>query len=478
LSTPKSFITPAIRNSVLIACASAFAVGCGFQQYIAKPISTEAITAKLQSKSTDTEAFHQYLIQNGYTRAQLPLQQWGVDDLTYCALFFHTSLDVARAQWRSAVSRQSGASEKPIPVANTHFARSNNANEDIRPFALGLSIDISFETANKRDIRIENARHLSEAAKLEVAQRAWELRNQVAQSLHAYQLNQKQIALLSSEQAFRNEIVAIFQKRLDLGAASSVELSNAKLQLQGTTAELNALQQKKLALRTNLASQIGLPLHAVETMQLTPVDELALPHGATESLSDAQKAALLNRLDIRIALERYSAAEAKLKLEIAKQYPDIVISPGYAYEFGDKIWSLGLSGLLTILNKNKIAISEAQQLREVEAAQFEALQNTVISEVNSAYAKVAQAKLTLEEQTKLYAQQKNNTQRITRRLSAGETDRLELAYAKLEEHFAEKNLTNASFELQSALIEFENARQLPINGINNIKPEALAVKEQ
>ena len=52
-----------------------------------------------------------------------------------------------------------------------------------------------------------------------------------------------------------------------------------------------------------------------------------------------QTTALLNRLDIRIALEKYAAAESKLKLELAKQYPDLVISPGYAFEFGDNIWS-------------------------------------------------------------------------------------------------------------------------------------------
>jgi outer membrane protein TolC len=184
-------------------------------------------------------------------------------------------------------------------------------------------------------------------------------------------------------------------------------------------------------------------------------------------------------LDIRLALERYAVAEAKLKLEIAKQYPDLTINPGYAYEFGNKIWSLGLSGLMTILTKNKLAIAEATQLREVEAAQFEALQANVIAEVNVANAKLAQARQLLDNQENLYRQQQASTQRMQRRLQSGEIDRLELTYAKLEEVAAEKNFTLASYQLANSINELENALQAPLtnNSIKNEKIENLHLKK-
>lgn len=467
-----------MRKSVLLACLPVFLFGCGFQQYIAKPLDTSAIASRFENKNTDSEEFRQFLMSNGYTNGQLPIQQWGADELTYCALFFHPSLDVARAQWRAAEAKQLGAAEKPIPAISAHVAHSNNANEDISPFALGLSIDIPLETANKRDIRIENARHLSQAARFEVAQTAWQLKNQVTQALYEYQFNLHQIALLSKEQTLRQEIVAIFQKRLSLGAASNVESSTAKLQLQAVTAELNAKQQNKLVLLSNLANYLGLPLGKVEAMQLSPSSGSTLPDDTVQALANTQNAALLNRLDIRIALERYAAAEAKLKLEIAKQYPDMVLSPGYAYEFGDRIWSLGLSGLLTLLNKNKIAIAEATQLREVEAAQFEALQNAVIAEASNAHAKFTQAKQILNDQKNLYDQQQSNTQRMSRRLSAGEIDRLEFTYTKLEEVGAEKNVSLADYQLNTAVNKLENALQLPLKAsISQSKLEELAVKQ-
>ena len=458
-----------LSNCNIIICMSFFLGACGFQQYVAKPIDTANIVQKIEARNPDGEEFHQFLISNGYyaDHASIqpwPLQQWDITELSYCALFFHPSLDVARAQWRLAETTQLAVAVNPIPSVNASFARSNNANNDISPYALSLSIGVAIETANKRDIRIENARHLSQAAKLEIAQLAWQLRSQVAQSLHEYQFNQQQIKLLLAEQAKRQAIVAIYQKRTRLGEASSIELSTSKLQLQITTNDLNSKQKNKLVLLSKLANSIGLPVNKVEALPLKTLsfNEITDNSPLITLPTDSQASALLNRLDIRIALERYAAAEAKLKLEIAKQYPNITINPGYAYEFGNQVWSLGLSGLLTLLNKNKLAIAEATQLREVEAAQFEALQSSVISEVIIASAKLTEANQALEDQKALFKQQQQNSQRMEHMLNAGEIDRMELSYTQLEQIAAEKNVLLATFQLQSAINAIEDALQQPL----------------
>ncbi|MDZ4142425.1 MAG: TolC family protein [Methylotenera sp.] len=435
---------------------------CSFQQYASKPLDPTGNTTVFESKShTDTQ-FQQFLLNNGYSADQLPLQQWDLDALTYCALFFHPSLNVARAQWRAAETAELTAATKAPPNISSHLSHSDDPDPVKKPFAFGLSIDIPIETANKRDIRIENARHLSTAAKLEIAQTAWWLRNNVAQALTEYQFNQQQISLLTEEEALRQQVVEIYEKRLGLGAASNVELSTVKLQMQSSAAALNMARQNKHVLLAKLASNLGLPLTKVEAMSL--VGDAKERQTAAIPAVDLQSTALLNRLDIRIALERYAAAEAKLKLEIAKQYPDLVFSPGYAFEFGDNIWSIGLSGLLTLLNKNKVAIAEATQLREVEAAQFEALQNKVILDANVANAEVLLAKQTLDNQQQLLMQQQKNLQRMAHQLTAGEIDRLALTYAKLENIAAEKNVASAHFQLNKSLDQLENTLQKPLAG--------------
>ena len=455
----------AVRN-ILIAFSL---ISCSFQKYTPKPIDTSANTSKLALKNLNNADFNQYLASNGYAKEHLPIKQWGLKELTYCALFFHPNLDVARAQLRVAQASETAAAERTVPTINGNIAHSDDPDPTKKPLAFGLSIDIPIDTANKRDIRIENAQHLSQIAKLEIAQTAWNLRKNIAETLTEYQFNQAQLRLLSEEDSYRRKIVSILQKRVDVGAASKIEVSNANLQLQTVSTALNSAQQNQLVLLSRLASNIGLPLNQVQTITIkteTPRQITELP------LQEIQTTALLNRLDIRIALERYAIAESKLKLEIAKQYPDLVISPGAAYEFGDHIWSLGITGLMTLLNKNKLGIAEASQIREVEAIQFEALQSQVILDTNIVNAEVNQAMQALENQQKLLFQQQTSTQRMQHQLAAGLIDQLEMTYARLEDINAEKNVALASFQLNKSLDQLENLLQKPFTDSTSTTNEA------
>ena len=275
-------------------------------------------------------------------------------------------------------------------------------------------------------------------------------------------------------------MVNIFQKRLGLGEASNVELSTANLLLQAARLELIARQQNQSVLISKLAGNLGLSLAKTAAIPLSnaPLNSAAQAQAWDKNVTaDIQAAAVFNRLDIRIALERYAAAEALLKLEIAKQYPNIILSPGYAYAPGDRTWSLGLSGLLTLLQKNKIPIAEARQLREVEAAQFEALQTRVMTEASIANAELLQAKKLLDYQTNVMAQQQQNTTLVSQRFAAGEVDRLTLALAKLENYVAEKNVVIANYQLKIALTKLENTLQRPLTtNAKNISVEDLSFK--
>lgn len=446
--------------TVLLGGLSIVVPGCGFQEYIAQPLKPAEIAEKFARRQVDNQQFHDYLIANGYSTEQLPIQTWNADELIYCALFFNPNLDVARAQWRSTEAAKMTAALRPLPGLKASYGDSNNANDEIKPYTYTLSIDLPVETANKRNIRIESAAHLSEAAKLRIAQSAWQLRSEVTKTLFEYQYNQQLLELLSKEQVYRQQIAAMFQKRISVGESASTELSRANLLLQEITTQLNEKQRYQLVLQSRLASSLGMPLERVSQMQLAQASDAKSL--ALDLKSDLQTQALLNRLDIRIALERYATAEAKVKMEIAKQYPDLVFQPNHTYEFGNKIWALSLSSLMTFISKNKMPIAEAKQLREVEATQFEALQNTVIAEVATARARFEQSRQMLENQEKLLAQQHINTDRIERKFKAGEADRLELTYARLESLVAQKNYALANYMQLISINDLENVIQAPI----------------
>src|SRR5258708_38613227 len=96
------------------------------------------------------------------------------------------------------------------------------------------------------------------------------------------------------------------------------------------------------------------------------------------SPAEIQLLALLNRIDLRRQLAQYAAADEALKLEIAKQYPDINLAGGYSWEGRGKILELGPSAVLRVFNRNQGPIAEAEARRREIAAQFLAMQAGII----------------------------------------------------------------------------------------------------
>src|SRR5439155_18752216 len=113
----------------------------------------------------------------------------------------------------------------------------------------------------------------------------------------------------------------------------------------------------------------------------------------TVSLNPAtiQDDAVLNRLDIRRALADYSAAEAALQIEIAKQYPDFDLGPDYAFEEGAHLFSVALGLTLPVFNRSQGPIAEAEARRDQMAAQFIGVQSRGNADIKQALAKYSAA---------------------------------------------------------------------------------------
>ncbi len=431
--------------------------GCGFQSYLPKPIEPTKIANKLEQRSVSDKDFQAYLSAQNYPNNQLPISLWGENELSLSALFFHPDLNVARAQWRAAQAAQITAAQRPEIGVNGGLENHSQSTEK-SPWTYRLGIDIPIVTAGKREAQIAQAAGLSEAARIEIAQTAWQVHSRVAKSLLEYQYAVAQSTILKNEVALRAAITDMLVKRMDAGLASSIEVSNARISLQKAEQAYMAESGRIAALGATLANDAGLSLSAFNQLKVQSFEKTA-----AINLSDLQYEALLNRLDIRASLARYEAAESKLRLEIAKQYPDITLSPAKALDQGDKIWSLGLSSLLTLINKNRGMIAEATALREVEVAQFEALQTKVIGNLNEAKASYQSA---LEASTKaeaVLASQQKRTQQTEHQFNAGFADRLEFTTTQLENIIAEQSTLNTAYQVQVTKLNLEDVLQRPLD---------------
>src|SRR5262249_22145519 len=141
---------------------------------------------------------------------------------------------------------------------------------------------------------------------------------------------------------------------------------------------------------------IGIPVSGIESVQLSWSGFDQPPAAQTLSLGLVQREAVLNRLDVRRALAEYAAADAALRLEIAKQYPDFEIGPGYQLEERNSFFTVGLVVTLPIRNRNQGPIAEAEARRKEAGARFLSTQAQVIAQSEGALARYQAAFSELE----------------------------------------------------------------------------------
>jgi cobalt-zinc-cadmium efflux system outer membrane protein len=458
--------TQGLKQSAII--LSILLSGCAYQTYSAKPLDIRAIASEFRARDPLGSDFQTYLKSQGYNETELPVQHWRLNTLIYSALYFHPDLDVARATWRAAQAEEKVAGQRPNPGISGDIERHSDHDNGISPWTFGLAIDIPIDIAGKRQAGMDRASSLTEAARIEIAESAWKVRSRVHASWIEWENAQRQVNLLDQEHVLRSEIAEMLEARLRAGMASSLELSNARLQLQNTRQLLDAEKAKLAELKARLANHAGLSLKALGKVQLITSNE-ALANNKSlvltskpDLLDQLQESALLNRLDIRAALARYEAAESKLRLEIARQYPDITLSPGYSYDQGDKIWSFGLSTLLSLLNRNQASIAEAETQREVEAAKIRALQARIIGELEGRSAAYLQTISILHDAERLVAAQAERTELTAKQFEEGFADRLELTSARLESLQVQRNLLASETRMQYASHDLEEVLQQPL----------------
>ncbi len=450
--------------------------GCSNLPYKANPLDQQAITEKLINKNPSSPTFNAYLKRQGIT--PLPIQSWALDELTYCALFFNTTVNVAKTKWHASEAAINTANQLQTATINGKLGHSNLKNGDSSPWAYGLGVDIPIETANKREIRTEHASYEAEISHIELAQIQWKLRNQIALQLIDYHESVANSTLLEKQYDLQATLFNILNERFKLGMLSSFEINTAKLQQLKALQSLTAEQARLPELRAKLAASVGLTSEIFNTLQLSPLNldatirKISAEHlNSADQFKSLQNKALLNRLDIRASLARYAVAESQLKLEIAKQYPDITLSPIFAFEFGDNIWSLGISSLLSLLNKNASLVAEATSLREVEAANFEALQAKVIGDLSQAQTVYLAANAALSKAELNRITQLQINQQVQKQFNQGYIDRLELTNQKLNAIIAEQNLIAVKFQNLRAANGLEDVMQHPLYNSHNVNSD-------
>jgi outer membrane protein TolC len=461
----------AIRKGIVSLSGVFLLAGCAVQRYRPAPIVPSATASRFESRSLADSGLQSFEEQNlGRPVSPWPPKTWDLQKLSLAALYFNPTLEPARARVAGTEAALATAGARPNPSLSV-------APGIPTPYLLTLDFSFPIETAGKRGHRIQVARSLDQAARFDLADSAWTIHSGVRIALLNCLLASRSLESFRSEEKVREDQVNILEQIFSVGEIPRQSVDSARMELSKTHMAIATSEGQVRETKAALAAAVGLPVAA-----LKPVDfswpNLDKPPSA-ESLSPAeiQSSAVLNRLDLRRSLSQYAAAEAALQLEIAKQYPDINIGPGYAYEEKHSFFTVGFSTTIPFFNRNQGPIAEAEARRKEAAATFLERQAQIIAKSERALALYAAALAELAEAESLRKLQETQLQIMQQTVRAGADNRLSLENVEIQTRVLARAQLDALARAQRALGELEDAVQRPLDPgeIFTVTPESSAL---
>lgn len=453
--------------AVLVIVASV--AGCA--RFQSKPLSAAAGADAFHGRALTDPGLREFLETNALGGAW-SRENWDLNALTLAAFYFHPDMDMARARWHAATAGKITAAQRPNPsLAFTPRLNSTSIGTGMTPWILGGVLDIPVETMGKRKYRVAQAQHLDEMARFELANTAWTIRSRVRSSMLILQSATESEAILREQADTLERLARLVEVQWKAGALSPVEVSAARVAHHNAQLNFKDAQRQGADARGQLAEAIGVPLKALDNVKISFSDLAEYP--AQLAVPDVQRQAMLNRADVLSALAEYAASESSLQVQIARQYPDIHLRPGYELDQTKNKWQLGVSFDLPILNQNQGPIAEAEARREEVAAKFNAVQAKAIGEIERATAVYSAAVEQAGTADNLLDQLQSRSTAMERMYEAGEVDRLAVTTTLAEVLNGKLSRLKSRVQAQSALAALEHAVQAPL--LMPIKPAQMEI---
>jgi outer membrane protein TolC len=449
-----------ISKKIVVILLTTNLVACAVQHYHPAPVSIAENAHSLSARSLQDNGLRAFLQDKLPVKAgEWPLEEWNLPELTLAAFYYNPNLQVARDQVAEAEAAIVTARARPNPAIQADLG-GETAPEN--PWIAGAGFSLPIETAGKRRYRTTEAQQVADAARWNLASTGWAVRGQVRSALLEYLAANRILHLLEEEEHLRAEQVRLLEQRLTVGMIPRPEVDTARIQQTQTLLAVQAAEGRISQERASLAAAIGVPVPALGNVSISWPEFDQPPSPESLKPTQIQDDAVLNRIDIRKALANYSAADTAVRLEIARQYPNIDLGPNYAFEEGSHLFSFATNLVVPVLNHNQGPIAEAEARRDELAHQVLSVQAAGIAASEQALAKYTAALNQLTEAGRLMEQSLAQEQAMTQSFKAGQSDRVALNGSQLQTAVTRIAELDALVTAQQALGDLENSVQRPL----------------
>jgi outer membrane protein TolC len=245
-----------------------------------------------------------------------------------------------------------------------------------------IAATVTLELGGKRGARVARARAATLAARLDSEAVVMALAQAVRGGMIDVVMADADARDAAEEAATLSRVTALYQARYVNGQLSFAEVARAAADAQAAAVAVAEAERARVSARSELARAVGVPVSRVVALRVR-LDTTSSCDVATDSLAAR---ALRSRPDVGAALAEYAVAEGEVRLEVARQYPDLVIGPGILWDEGIPGWIINAGLPALFVGRNRGPIAEAEARRATQAARVRVLQDSVIAAVDGAVA--------------------------------------------------------------------------------------------
>ncbi len=303
-------------------------------------------------------------------------------------LAFNPDLREARARAGVSAASAEHAGLPPDPFLFGDIARiiDDVENQWMGAAVLGFTIPISGRLEAERELA--DADHWGDL--LRVYAREWSARVALREAWTEWSIASRKIVVIDrflEELASLVEIVDAIERA---GEIAPVDARLFTLEHATRVAQRAVTQGEIDRLRAGIYRLLGLDQRIA--IDMTP----GLPSHAASPGLDSNEWISIDHPDVLVAQAEHDAAERTLVLEIRKQFPDIVLGPGFGHENGNDRVILGFSIPIPLFNRNQQAIEVARAQREAARVGYEVALERLEADYDEACVVLNSARITRE----------------------------------------------------------------------------------
>ena len=373
----RSFNVPVPRwvNTAAIAMVACTMLhGC--QQYEPRPVDVAAHRAEFLARTPDLASTTAREDPAVAIPRPAGAPSLSLNDAERVALYFNATLRRARRDAGIALAASENGGLWTDPTISLEFTRIlesvSNPNELFGGFNLSIPISGRLEIEKAR-LGLAHAAALAEVARLE-----WSTRMELRRAWTQWSALRLQVDAVTQFSGFVSGVVSVVEAMATSGEVARIDARLFRLEQVSASAEAQRLQAQCRQAELTIIRLLGLPPSFVA--RLEPSNLAPGIIAAIDPATDAVQQRILDGSpSLLVAKAEYEVAEHRLKEEVARQLPDLQVSPNYGTQNAERQFLLGLAIPLPIFNGNRRAIAEALAAREVARADIELELETAIA---------------------------------------------------------------------------------------------------